>query len=80
MSSSPVPVIAVDGPSGSGKGTLSRQLAGILGFHFLDSGAIYRALGLKAALHGTALDQPAALAALAADLGLRFVPHGADER
>ena len=39
-----VPVITIDGPSGSGKGTISQQLARSLGWHYLDSGAIYRAL------------------------------------
>ena len=44
-----IPVISVDGPSGSGKGTVATRLANSLGFHYLDSGAIYRALGI--ALH-----------------------------
>ncbi len=49
MSDSPVRVVTIDGPSGSGKGTISHLLASRLGWHFLDSGAIYRVAGLKAA-------------------------------
>jgi cytidylate kinase len=67
-----VPVIAVDGPSGSGKGTISQLLAARLGWHFLDSGAIYRALGLAARARGIALDAETDLAALAGQLELRF--------
>lgn len=46
-----IPVITIDGPSGSGKGTISRQLASELGWHFLDSGALYRLVGHGAKLH-----------------------------
>ncbi len=67
-----VPVITVDGPSGSGKGTISQLLAARLGWNFLDSGALYRALGLAAQARGIALDAQAALAALAGRLELRF--------
>ena len=67
-----VPVIAIDGPSGSGKGTISQLLAARLGWHFLDSGALYRALGLAALARGIALDAEAELAALAGQLELRF--------
>lgn len=67
-----VPVIAIDGPSGSGKGTISQLLAARLGWHFLDSGALYRALGLAAHARGIALDAEPELAALAARLELRF--------
>jgi CMP/dCMP kinase len=51
-----VPVIAVDGPGGSGKGTLSLRLAKALGWHFLDSGAIYRALALDVLKHQIVAD------------------------
>ena len=68
-----VPVITIDGPSGSGKGTIGLRLAGRLGWHFLDSGALYRVLGLAASRGGVALDDEAALAELAAALDLRFV-------
>jgi cytidylate kinase len=67
-----VPVITVDGPSGSGKGTISQLLAARLGWNFLDSGALYRALGLAAQARGIGLDAETALAALAGQLELRF--------
>jgi 3-phosphoshikimate 1-carboxyvinyltransferase len=67
-----VPVIAVDGPSASGKGTLAARLAQALGYAQLDSGAIYRAAGVAAERAGVDLDDPRALAQLAASLDLRF--------
>jgi len=67
-----VPVIAVDGPSGSGKGTLARRLSDALGFHLLDSGALYRLTALSALRRAVALDDAAALAALARGLDVRF--------
>ncbi|HYQ38511.1 MAG TPA: (d)CMP kinase [Pseudomonas sp.] len=67
------PVIAIDGPSGSGKGTVCSRLAQQLGWHLLDSGALYRLLALAAGRHGIALDNEAALQALAAHLDVRFV-------
>ena len=66
------PVIAVDGPSGSGKGTVSRALAGRLGWHFLDSGALYRLVAHAALERGVALDDESALAGLARHLQVRF--------
>ena len=67
-----VPVIAIDGPSGAGKGTISRQVAAALGYHLLDSGALYRLTALSAADRGVALDDEAALAELARDLEVQF--------
>lgn len=67
------PVIAIDGPSGSGKGTVCSRLARELGWHLLDSGALYRLLALAAGRHGIALANEAALEALAAHLDVRFV-------
>jgi cytidylate kinase len=67
-----VPVITIDGPGASGKGTVARLLAARLGWHLLDSGALYRAVALAALEGGLALDQPKALATLAAELPLRF--------
>ncbi|MDE2118907.1 MAG: (d)CMP kinase, partial [Betaproteobacteria bacterium] len=67
-----VPVIAIDGPSASGKGTVAQLVAQQLGFHFLDSGALYRLLALAARRHGVALDDEAALAELAARMEIRF--------
>jgi cytidylate kinase len=69
---SDVPVIAIDGPGGSGKGTVSRQVAGRLGWHFLDSGALYRLVGLAAEWHGIALDDETAVGGIAANLDVRF--------
>jgi 3-phosphoshikimate 1-carboxyvinyltransferase len=71
-----VPVIAIDGPSASGKGTVAQRVAQALGFHYLDSGALYRLLALAANQRGVALDDEAALAALALEIDIRF--EGAD--
>ena len=69
-----VPVIAIDGPSGAGKGTVARGVAEHLGFHLLDSGAVYRAAALHAIRAGAPLDdEPAVLDAMAR-LDVRFVP------
>jgi len=67
-----VPVIAVDGPSASGKGTISERVAEALGFHYLDSGALYRLVALAAMQAGLGLDEEAALAGLASGLDVRF--------
>ncbi len=67
-----VPVITVDGPSASGKGTLASRVAQRLGYHFLDSGAIYRAAGVAAQRAGADLDDGPAVAAVAASMALRF--------
>jgi 3-phosphoshikimate 1-carboxyvinyltransferase len=71
-----VPVIAIDGPSASGKGTVAMLVAQELGFNYLDSGALYRVLALAAQKHGVALDDEAGLAQLAANMDVRF--EGAD--
>ncbi len=71
-----VPVIAIDGPSASGKGTVAQRVAQHLGYHYLDSGALYRLLALAAQQHNVALDDEAALAGLAARMDIRF--EGAD--
>ncbi|MBI5431036.1 MAG: bifunctional 3-phosphoshikimate 1-carboxyvinyltransferase/cytidylate kinase [Nitrosomonadales bacterium] len=67
-----VPVIAIDGPSASGKGTVAQRVAAKLGYHFLDSGALYRLLGLAAAKRGIALDAESQLAELAGQIDIRF--------
>ena len=67
-----VPVIAIDGPSASGKGTVAQRVALALGFHYLDSGALYRLLALAAARRGVALDSENALSALALQIDIRF--------
>lgn len=66
------PVITLDGPGGSGKGTVSRILARRLGWHFLDSGALYRLVGLAALRRGVSLDDENTLSGLAAGLDARF--------
>jgi cytidylate kinase len=67
-----IPVITIDGPSGTGKGTLAALLAARLGWWCLDSGAIYRVLGLAAERRGLDLDDAESLTALAQDLPLTF--------
>lgn len=68
-----VPVIAVDGPSGVGKGMATRWLATRTGWHRLDSGALYRILALAAVHAGIPLDAHDRVAALAGNLNIRFV-------
>ena len=68
-----VPVICVDGPSGSGKGTLAQRLAGHLGFHLLDSGALYRIVGFAASDQGIAWDDESSVTQIARDLDVSFV-------
>lgn len=67
-----IPVITIDGPSGSGKGTISRRLARHLGWHLLDSGALYRLLALTALQQEIALDDEPALAIAAAGMNIVF--------
>ena len=67
-----VPVIAIDGPSGSGKGTIARHVAEALGFHLLDSGALYRLVALAAERAGRADADEEVLADIAASLDVRF--------
>jgi cytidylate kinase len=75
-----VPVLTVDGPSGSGKGTISRALAHRLGWHLLDSGALYRLVALAAVGRRVALDDAEALAAVATAMKVRFGGEAAAER
>ena len=72
-----VPVIAVDGPGATGKGTVSAHLAEWLGWHLLDSGALYRALALAAQEKHIPVDDEAALARLAGALDVQFRPAAA---
>jgi len=67
-----IPVIAVDGPSGVGKGTLCQALAQHFGWHLLDSGSLYRVTALAAQKHGVPLDDEARLTLVAARLEVRF--------
>lgn len=82
MTAGDTPVIALDGPSGAGKGTISLRLARTLGFHYLDSGALYRSLAVAAARHQVAADNIEALAVLAAHMDVAFamVEQGAEPR
>jgi cytidylate kinase len=68
----PVPVITIDGPTASGKGTVAGAVARALGWHYLDSGALYRMVALAALEERVALDDEPALAQIAAQLPARF--------
>ena len=72
----PVPVIAIDGPSGSGKGTIAARVAANLGYHLLDSGALYRVLGCVVRDRGIDIDDPRAVAQTARGLEIRFGQQG----
>jgi 3-phosphoshikimate 1-carboxyvinyltransferase len=67
-----VPVIAIDGPSASGKGTIAARTAAALGWHYLDSGALYRLAALAARRAGVSWDDEASMAKVAAGLDARF--------
>jgi len=68
----PVPVITIDGPGGSGKGTIAHRVANHLGWHCLDSGALYRIVAIAGAARGLSLDDEPALIELANRLQIRF--------
>ena len=70
------PVVTIDGPSGSGKGTISQVVAKQLGWSYLDSGALYRLLALAAQHHSLELDDEASLETLAGHLDVEFTPNG----
>lgn len=76
MNDAAVPVIAIDGPSGSGKGTVARRVAEALGWRLLDSGALYRVVAVAAADRGIAEDDADALAACAGTLDIVFDVDG----
>lgn len=69
---SDIPVLTIDGPSGSGKGTIAQMIARDLGWHYLDSGAIYRVLAQAALKHNIELDDEIALTDLAQTLDVSF--------
>ncbi|MGW8228051.1 MAG: (d)CMP kinase [Gammaproteobacteria bacterium] len=77
-----IPVLTIDGPSGSGKGTICALVARELGWHLLDSGALYRLVALGAMRHGIELTDEAALAGYATQLDVQFVlqPDGSAPR
>lgn len=66
------PVIAIDGPSASGKGSVAERVANVFGFHYLDSGAIYRLLAYAASIRDVAWSDAHALAEIAATMEIRF--------
>jgi cytidylate kinase len=71
----PPPVIAIDGPAASGKGTVAQGVAAALRLHYLDSGSLYRLVALKASREGIAANDEAGLAALARSLDVAFDQH-----
>jgi dephospho-CoA kinase len=75
------PVITIDGPSGSGKGTISRAVAQGLGWHFLDSGALYRLVALQGLKQGLDPDDETGHARLAEQMRIRFGsrPEGSEQ-
>ena len=73
MSANAIPVIAIDGPSASGKGTVAQKVAQLLGFHYLDSGALYRIVALAAQQNNIAWQQADKLGALAKSLNIQFI-------
>ena len=72
MSDKAVPVLTIDGPAGTGKGTIARQMAEILGYHYLDSGALYRILAYSSQQKKLDTDNTDALIALCQSLQIRF--------
>ena len=75
-----VPVIAIDGPTGSGKGTVSRGLARRLNWHLLDSGALYRLVALAARRRGVSLDDVPGLVGVAQTMAVQFSAAGDEEQ
>lgn len=74
-----IPVLTIDGPSGSGKGSITQMVAKRLGWHILDSGALYRLTALAAERAGVALDDAKSLAEIARDLDIEFLASEAGE-
>lgn len=72
--SAEIPVITLDGPSGSGKGTIAHLLADYLGWHFMDSGALYRVTGQACVIEGVPWDDEEAVAEVARNLDVSFTP------
>jgi len=68
-----IPVIAIDGPTASGKGTVAQKVAEYFGFHYLDSGALYRLVGLASFLQGVSLTDEVGLSKIAQELPVTFL-------
>ena len=79
MSDDSIPVLTIDGPSGSGKGTISRGVARRLGWHYLDSGALYRAVGIVASWADVDLSDASALVRCTFDTDIAFRDEAGDE-
>jgi cytidylate kinase len=79
MNASMSPVLTIDGPSGSGKGTVGQIVAQRLGWHFLDSGALYRIVGYAAAVQGVDLADEPAVARVAETMQVSFIPQALGE-
>ena len=73
LNSTTFPVIAIDGPTASGKGTVAQLVAEQLGFHYLDSGALYRLVGLASLQSGVSLEDEAGLSEIAKNLPVQFI-------
>lgn len=73
------PVLTIDGPSGSGKGSITQLVAQKLGWHILDSGALYRLTALSALQHDVSFEDEEALADIAQNLAVEFLPSSAGE-
>lgn len=73
MSAASIPVVAIDGPSASGKGTVAQRVADALGFHYLDSGALYRTVALAALRRGIDLESRLETSRIALNLNIRFL-------
>jgi cytidylate kinase len=73
-------IIAIDGPVGSGKSTVARRVAEFLGYSYLDSGAMYRALALAALRGGVSLEDPAGLERLTESTRIDFERHADGQR
>jgi cytidylate kinase len=80
MSAAPVPIATIDGPSSSGKGTVSRLVAARVGWNLLDSGALYRLVALAGVLKGVDADDVAEHVALARDMRVQFGSEDGDEQ
>lgn len=70
-----IPVLAIDGPSASGKGTVAQGVARSLGFHYLDSGALYRVLGLAALRSGARLESEPEVLSVLAEMDIKFAEN-----